>query len=308
MSDTLKNFFDRHSRKNIEYLEWPIKELSDYLFTELGDFVIIAGSPSSGKTAFALQCVKKWAKKYKVGFFSLETSPEKIFDRYISMVCGIDMTTLKRNDISDEQWAKVAQSSTDITSCPLDIIPAAGMSPADIRAVTLMKGYQIIVVDYVQLVKGTGENRTAQVTDISISLHTMAQSLGVTVIGLSQLKRQQKDQKSKGPELSDLRESGQLEQDADLVMMLSLGKDETKERDLRIKKNKEGTLPNVHLTFDGAHQTFFKASDGGREVAAEYSAQGKHVRSQNARDAKKKAEVDGQFSILPDTERVPFEN
>lgn len=262
MSDAMESFFSRHTGQT-QYLTWPVKALDDRLYAEFGDFIVIGGYPSTGKSAWALQCAWHWAKNHKVGFFSLETSTEKLFDRLSSGVLGLRMDDIKRNRLEDRDWQRVCSQSEEMIRRNLELIPAAGMSPADIRAVTLMRGYQIILVDYLQLLQGTGENRTAQVTGISIALHTLAQSLGVTVVALSQLARQGRQERNQPPELSDLRESGQIEQDADIVMLLSLQDREDTEgpRVLRIRKNKEGTCPNILLSFDGKHQTFSKAGE-----------------------------------------------
>lgn len=312
MQAGLTSFFDRHSKKNVEYLTWPLQDLNDRLYAEPGDFIIIGGYPSAGKSAWSLQCAWHWAKTRRVGFFSLETSSEKLFDRQMAAVAGFDMGDIKRNRLSDDQWSRLGSQSTEIIGRNLELVNAAGMTAADIRAVTMMRRYQIIIIDYVQLLQGhmgRGENRTALVTEISIALHTMAQSLGVTVVGLSQLSRQTKDQRGKAPDMSDLRESGQLEQDADLIMMLSMSQGENPDgdRDLRIRKNKEGTCPAIKLAFDGAHQLFRKA-DGSRDVAREYTDQGKHVRTQNARKAREEAQAEGQMTLLPQDTEVPFKD
>ena len=261
MYDALQSFMARHDEKP-QYLTWPVRELNDRIYTELGDFVIFAGYPSAGKSAWALQCAWHWAQKYKVGFFSLETSPEKLFDRQMSAVAGLSMDDIKRNTISDNGWATLANMTTDITNRQLELIPAAGMTPTDIRAHTMMRGYQIILVDYLQLVQSVGVNRTEKVTNISLALHTMAQSMGVLVVALSQLKRREQ---GASPDMSDLRESGQIEQDADMVMILSLEKKGSTEgnRVMKIAKNKEGTCPSILLAFDGKHQTFTKAQRSG---------------------------------------------
>ena len=217
MADALASFMQRHTQEP-DYLTWPVPELNDQIYGELGDFFIIAGSPSTGKSAWALQCAWHWAKRYKVGFFSLETSSEKLFDRQMAAAAQINMEVIKRNVLSQAEWDKVCGMNPEITARNLELIPAAGMTPADVRAVTMMRGYQIIFIDYLQLLAASGDNRTAQVTSISIALHTLAQSMGVTVVALSQLARK----KEGAPSMSDLRESGQIEQDADMVMILSL--------------------------------------------------------------------------------------
>lgn len=302
MADSLRSFMDRHTRQT-NYLTWPVKELNEMLYTELGDLVIIGGYPSSGKSAWALQCAWHWAKNYKVGFFSLETSSEKLFDRQMSAVAELSMDDIKRNTISREGWDKVCQMSEAITARNLELVPAAGMTPADVRAVTTMRGYQIIFIDYLQLLSGSGDNRTAQVTSISIALHTLAQSMGVTVVALSQLSRQPQQQKNQPPDMSSLRESGQIEQDADLIMILSLADKEkpSGERDLRVRKNKEGLCPSIRLCFDGKHQTFSKAQRTG-DVLSKLTADGRKIK----RQSKQAAQNPDQMAMLPNDYPVPF--
>lgn len=302
MDMAMKSFMDRHTRE-AHYLSWPVAELNDRIYAELGDLIIIGGYPSTGKSAWALQCAWHWAREYKVGFFSLETSSEKLFDRQMSAVANLTMDDIKRNTIDQSGWERVCAMSTDIISQRLELIPAAGMTPADVKAVTVMRGYQIILVDYLQLLQGSGDNRTAQVTATSIALHTMAQSLGVTVIALSQLARQGQQQKNQPPDMSSLRESGQIEQDADLIMMLSL-QDKDKpdgNRELRIRKNKEGTCPNILLAFDGKHQTFSKAARTGDTVAQ------LKAMARGTKTARRELQpTSDQMTMLPPDTPVPF--
>lgn len=261
MDDALRSFMERHT-STPEYITWPIPELNDRLYVERGDFVIIGGYPSAGKSAWALQCAWHWAKKYKVGFFSLETSSEKLFDRQMSAVVGLTMNDIKRNQIDDADWSRLYCASGEITARKLELIQAGGMSAEDIRAVTAMRGYDIIIIDYLQLIQGKGYNRTEEVSRISIALHTLSQSTGTLVVALSQLSRPEKGAEDKEPTMSSLRESGQIEQDADLIMLLYLrdSKKPSGKRYLRIRKNKEGTCPKILLNFDGSHQTFARAS------------------------------------------------
>jgi len=164
---------------------------------------------------------------------------------------------------------------------------------------TIMRGYQIIIIDYLQLLQGTGANRTEQVTGISLALHTLAQSMGVTVVALSQLKRKNDDD---SPDMSDLRESGQIEQDADVIMILKLEKKNNPEgpRELYIAKNKEGTCPKIVLDFDGKYQRFTKAQHTG-DVVRKYSYAGKQAQRKN-----RAADGPDQMSILPGDYKVPF--
>lgn len=298
MEQALRSFMDRHTRKP-EYLTWPIREFNDELYAEPGDFIIFGGRPSTGKSAFALQCAWHWAQRCKVGFFSLETSSEKLFDRQMASVARIAMGDIKRNTIGDSSWQSLGSMSSEIIATKLDLIRAAGMTVADIRAKTVMEGYKLIIIDYLQLIQSSGENRTAQVTNISIALHTLAQSLGVTVVALSQLARPGQQGSDRG--MASLRESGQIEQDADVVMILKL-EDESKpsgDRILSIEKNKEGTCPAIKLAFDGTYQTFSK-SKGTGDMLRKYMADGSKARRRNRQESQ-------QMSLLPDDTPVPFE-
>ena len=300
METALRSFMERHTG-DAHYLSWPVRELDDRLYAEAGDFILVGGYPSSGKSAWALQCAWHWAKDTRVGFFSLETSSEKLFDRQMSAVTNLTMDQIKRNDISQEAWDQVCGLTQRIVARNLELVPAAGMTPAEIRSVTAMRRYGIIIIDYVQLLSASGINRTEQVTNISLSLHRMAQDMGVTILALSQLKRKGADDT---PESSDLRESGQLEQDADIILMLKL-EDKDKpggNREMFITKNKEGTCPKIVLAFDGKHQTFSKARDTGKSVS-KYVADGKKIRARNHSNAN----VQQQFSLLPDDDpKLPF--
>ena len=301
MADALKSFMERHTGE-AKYLNWPIPELNDRLYSEPGDFILVGGYPSSGKSAWSLQCAWHWARNHKVGFFSLETSSEKLFDRQMASMADLSMDDIKRNRISVKQWDEICAQSNSITQRNLELIPAAGMTAADIRSVTMMRRYEIIIIDYVQLLSASGANRTEQVTNISMALHSMAQSLGVTVVALSQLKRKKEDDT---PENSDLRESGQLEQDADVIMVLKLESKNKPDgpRELYITKNKEGTCPKIVLDFDGKHQTFRKANRS-NETQAKLIADGKKVRQKQRVAANQQA---GQFSLLDgDDPDLPF--
>ena len=300
MADALKSFMERHTGQT-NYMTWPIPELNDRLYAEPGDFILMGGFPSTGKSAWSLQCARHWARNTKVGFFSLETSSEKLFDRMMSSVTELTMDDIKRNNIPQEQWNKICAMTTEIIGHNLELIPAAGMTPADIRSTTMMNGYKVIIIDYVQLLQSGGANRTEQVTNISLALHRMAQDMQITIVALSQLKRKGDDST---PESSDLRESGQLEQDADIIMMLKLEKkdDPSSNRLMYITKNKEGTCPMIQLAFDGKHQTFTKAQQTGK-VVSKYVADGKKARRQGREAAKD----ENQFSMLPEDIQVPFQ-
>lgn len=298
MEAALRSFMDRHTG-TANYLTWPIRDLNDRLYVEPGDFILMGGYPSTGKSAFSLQCARHWSRDLRVGFFSLETSSEKLFDRMMAAISPVGMDDIKRNQITEDQWNDIVHMAPELTAHNLELIPAAGMSVADVRSVTMMRRYQLILIDYVQLLSAPGSSRFEQVTNISLALHRMAQDMGVTIVALSQLKRKGDDST---PESSDLRESGQLEQDADVIMMLKLENKDQPEgnRKLYITKNKEGTCPMITLAFDGKHQTFSKAAKT-NDIVQKLTHDAK--KAQRGREA---APVNDQLTMLPEDTKVPF--
>lgn len=302
MEDSLRRFFDR-ADKPPRYLSWPIKELEGELHVGGGKFIVLGAEPSVGKTAFALQCAWHWASAGKVGFFSFETDPETLFDRLISGFTGIPMEDIKLNRISRKQWEIICQASTAISQRKLELISAAGMTVSGIRAKIMEAGYKVVIIDYLQIVASKGGSRYEQVTNISIDLHTLAQSLGVTVLALAQLSRSDDE---RAPRNSDLRESGQIEQDADVIMMLQLEKKSLPDgpRNLYVTKNKEGQLCRMLLTFDGKHQVFSK---GGQLDAAVADAREKKQKYKGGSLPPVPAgPIPGQFEFINDDGDNPF--
>lgn len=280
MSEAMQTFFDTHQSTKKEYLSWGIAALDENLSVDKGDFVILGGYPSDGKSAFMLQLAWHMSQKHSVGVFSFETSSAKLFDRLMSHVQKVPLPRIKRSGMSADEWRVVISAANGIADHRLELVEAAGMSVSDVLAMSVSKRYEIIFVDYLQLISPDmrrSGNRTEEVARISMALHTMAQRHGIIVIALSQLSRPQsgaQQRKTKyielegeqtaivpAPTLSSLRESGQLEQDADVVMFLYRmcpgSKDQT--RRLTIAKNKEGTLGGFNFKFDGSTQTFSRA-------------------------------------------------
>ena len=263
----LSDFYDRHSAgKHPEYLSWSFPRMDDKLYTELGDFAVIGGAASAGKTALALQFAWHQARKHRVGFYSLETNDKKLGDRSISTLAGIDMGVIKRSTLTDADWRRVAGCSGEICKRQIEFIQASGMTVDDLRADALAHRYEIIYVDYLQLLKVPKVyDRTAIVTSISIGLHELSQSNGITVVALSQLNR---DGQNGAPTMSSLRESGQIEQDADTIMLLYKedNDDPYSRRVLKFPKNKEGVIGFIYLDFDGTTQTFSESCDDTQET------------------------------------------
>lgn len=236
------------------------------------EFIIIAARPSQGKTAFALNIAYNVAvsKKIPVIFFSLEMDKYSLVNRLIASAIKYDSSAIRRGAFPNDKWPDITTEAQKIYEASLWIDDTPGLNIMDIRARArkLILDIQsknpeidkfLIVIDYLQLIRGVGrpESRQQEVSEISRLLKDMARSLQVPVIALSQLNRRTEDRTREGnrPQLSDLRESGSLEQDADVVMMIHRDyyytKDETKrnDADIIVAKNRNGAVGDVQLLF-----------------------------------------------------------
>lgn len=264
MADILQDFADRHaSGKPADYIRYGIDVIDHRSFIRRGDVVIIGGYPSDGKTALALSIAYHMAQTLKVGFYSLETDRGKIGDRLVTQGMQIDFDTIKSGRLTDRDWGTFAVGSADAARRQLDIIEASGMTAGDIAAHALVYGYEAIFVDYVQLVRPDGnprEMRSELMAGVSRALHTFAQSRGVLVVELAQLSRPERGA-WRAPDMHDLKETGQFEQDADQIVMIyrpspTSPYSQEKCRVIQIAKNKEGRRGSGVFSFDGNHQRF----------------------------------------------------
>lgn len=247
-----------------KYITYGLDVLDSGSYTELGDVVIIGGYPSDGKTALALSMAYHMAAEYKVGFFSLETDKRKIRDRLMAVIGQISLGDIKRRRLKDPDWVALAAKGPEMSKRDLTVVQAAGMTASEIQNVSQAYGFQVILIDYVQLVMPEADRRTPrseQVADVSRSLHTFAQRTGTLVVELAQLSRPEKGT-WRPPNMQDLKESGQLEQDADMILLLyrpNPGDDtmnQESNRLIKIAKQKEGLRLTWPLAFDGDRQTF----------------------------------------------------
>lgn len=259
MEEILARFVERQKTK-VEYLTWGLPDLDKNMKIIGGKFVILGGYPSDGKTALALMMAWEQAKSLRVGFFSLETDDSTIGDRLVARRMLIDMDRIKDQALSEEDYDAVAAMSGDFIRHQLEVVDAVGMTVEDIIAYSRYRRFDVIYVDYVQLVRPTsGRTRTEEISAISMALHNGARAARITVVGLSQLTRPERaGGKFRAPRMGDLRESGQLEQDADAIILIykENREDPFSRRVLSLEKNKEGTLGTVYLHFDGSHQIF----------------------------------------------------
>jgi replicative DNA helicase len=235
------------------------------------DLVIIAGRPSMGKTTFAMNIAENVAIKGRlpVLIFSMEMPGEAIVMRLLSSLCRIDQLRIRTGKLSDEDWPRISSTVSMLSDAPLFIDDTPGLSPAEMRARArrLAKEHGqlgMIMVDYLQLmqVPGHNENRTAEISEISRSLKGLAKELKVPVVALSQLNRGLEQRADKRPVMSDLRESGAIEQDADLIAFIY--RDEVYNEnspdkgtaEIIIAKQRNGPIGKVRLTFMGQFTCF----------------------------------------------------
>ena len=261
---------DTESSPAVDYLRYGFPDLDRGMFTEPGDVVIIGGYPSDGKTALSLSFAWEFSKTRKVGYFSLETDLEKIRDRLVTHVTKINFSQIKNRRLSNVDWDTAATfTRAFVENQNLIVFQAAGMSVHDIQSVSRAYGFDVIFVDYIQLVRPdpvSGSTRAEQIAVISRSMHTFAQHSKTTVFELAQLSRPEKGSASKDPNMNDLKESGQLEQDADAILIVFREHAADKQRILKVAKNKEGLIGKWRLNFDGSTQTFSICTDVGRSL------------------------------------------
>ncbi len=233
-----------------------------------GDMVVLAARPSMWKTAFALNMSQNiWFKGKNVAIFSLEMSKEQLTDRMISAAIGIDSWKLAKWELEDEEFARIGEAMERLSAANIYIDDSAGGSLMDLkskaRRLKMQAGLDIIIIDYIQLMtNGNSLNRVQEVSEISRWIKSLARELDVPIIALSQLSRAVESRPDKRPVLSDLRESGSIEQDADIVMMLYREEyyDEFTEKkwvtEVFIRKNRNGPTGWIELFFQKEKQKF----------------------------------------------------
>ncbi len=235
------------------------------------DLIIIAGRPSMGKTSFALNIAQNSAANpdggSKVAFFSLEMSKEQLVTRLLCSQSEINAQTLRGGLLKDEDWPRLSAAAAVVSELPIYIDDTSAISVMEMRAKARRlkndKGLDLVFVDYLQLMRGDGESREREISEISRSLKAMAKELDVPVVALSQLNRSVESRPDKRPQLSDLRESGAIEQDADVIMFVY--RDEVYNKDnpenaglaeILIRKQRNGPTGVAEMRFFGEFTQF----------------------------------------------------
>lgn len=256
MCDGIDNYIRKLDDKP-EYISTGLRVLDNNLHLVPGNFVVIGGRPSAGKTALSLQLACEIAKSgRKVAYFSLETDPDTLYARIIANQLGVPLHTVKNKTVSINELDRLA----DIKKYPLFVRSAAGKSVGWIRTQSIRMQAKVVFIDYLQLIHQAGaKDRYSAVTEISMALHEFAQSTGTLVVALAQLNRETA-RAGIPPTAADLRESGQIEQDADAIILLAQ-KVKTQKRPeehyhFGLEKNKEGNVGPLDITFQMETQQF----------------------------------------------------
>ena len=235
-----------------------------------GELIIIAGRPSMGKTTLAMNIAENAAIAGKVptAIFSMEMSAEQLAFRMIGSIGRVNQSNLRTGRFSDEDWTRINSAVALMSQAPIFIDDTPALSPTEIRArsrrLKREHGLGLIVVDYLQLmgISGTRENRATEISEISRALKALAKELNVPIVALSQLNRGVEQRTDKRPVMSDLRESGAIEQDADLIAFIyreEVYDPETPRKgvaDIIIAKQRNGPIGDFHLTFLGEYTRF----------------------------------------------------
>jgi len=231
------------------------------------DLVLVAARPAMGKTSFALNIASNVALKArkKVAIFSLEMSKEQVVERILSSDARVQNKKMRIGEVDGDGWVRLARSANELAKSPIYIDDSAGITVGEMKArLRREKQLGVVVIDYLQLMSSPGrnENRVQVVSEITRSLKVMAKELNVPVVVLSQLSREVEKRQDHTPLLSDLRESGSIEQDADLVLFLHRPAYYDRDSDAHniahciVAKNRHGETATVELGWDGEHTRF----------------------------------------------------
>jgi replicative DNA helicase len=275
LAESFERLDDLHKDKaKIRGIPTGFRDMDNLLAgLQRSDLFILAARPSMGKTAFALNLAHNVAVQSKepVLLFSLEMSKEQLVDRLLSMESGVDAWALRTGNLTDSDFEKIGQAMGTLSEAPIYIDDTPGITVSDLRTKARREAHQrplgLVIVDYLQLMSGGGRyadagNRVQEISEISRGLKGVARELNVPLIALSQLSRSVESRSPQIPQLADLRESGSIEQDADVVAFIyreDYYNPETERKkltDILVKKHRNGPTGGVELYFDNEKQRF----------------------------------------------------
>lgn len=244
-----------------DFFSWGFPLLDKNLDVSSGMLVVLGGRPSDGKTALALHMAYAQAETKNVGYFTLEDDRNTLFSRLKSAASGVPLRRILRRNLNERDYKLLADVDDEIIKRHLTIVDSAGWTVSDIITRTHAEKFDVIYVDYLQMVHPAMRNRGTrqdEVADISKSLANLARRNGIVVVALAQLGRPAEKGKRRAPLMADLKESGQIEQDANVILFI-WREDETRSdtpRHLTLAKNKLGLLGQWGIVFDGEIQSF----------------------------------------------------
>lgn len=275
LAESFERLDDLHKdKKKLRGIPTGYRDLDEKLAgLQRSDLFILAARPSMGKTALALNLAHNVAvgAKEPVLIYSLEMSKEQLVDRLLSIESGVDAWRLRTGNLTDDDFEKIGEAMGTLSEAPIFIDDTPGITVSDLRTKARREAHLrplgLIIVDYLQLMSGGSRygndfNRVQEVSEISRGLKGVARELNVPLIALSQLSRSVESRSPQIPQLADLRESGSIEQDADIVAFIYREEfynpetDRKKLTDILIKKHRNGPIGNIELYFDNERQRF----------------------------------------------------
>lgn len=267
MTRMWEDFTRRHASETPqEYIRWGYDFIDERVYTTRGDYCVIGGYSSAGKTCLALSMAMQMAQRYRVGFFSYETDKEKLADRIMSAKAMVDLGDIKRGKLDEKAWEELAFAASSLSRTGLHIMQCSGFTVADIQSVAMSRHYDVVFIDYLQLIAADGRkgwSRPEEVGAVSRALQRMSHEHGITAVALSQLTPGEGKKKTEAPTMYDLRESRQIAMDADAIFLLYLedADDRAGPRVFKCDKNKDGQAGWwKKMTFQGNIQSFRPSS------------------------------------------------
>ncbi len=253
------NYFNENVGKNL--VKTGFYKLDDCLgWLEGGDITIVAARPGIGKSAFVSQMIEQMAKKgYRVGYFNLEMNESQVYERFVARLAELSLTRVRRakSFLGGEQEA-FEKANEEMSGYDV-VISTGSKSISEVRAESRHQRFDVIIIDYLQLIKADRHyaNRASEVGDISKAIKGLASELHVPIILLSQLNRVSESKETKEPTMAELRESGDIEQDAsNIILMWNVSDKNRSYKGLKVEKQRQGETMKEGLKFDGDHMRF----------------------------------------------------